>query len=264
MVLERLEGPVLDGRRVRWWRAGLRAAALLNIVLWFVAATAAGGGAYHGKQLLLSAIFLAGCGYRSFFPAVYGKRFALTSGWPSSIFLGRTVAMVAELAFALQLMLVLEQWAQKTGLAAVASAGLAIVGLLSVAQLFCWYGVATRRYIGELLEESLWTLGGAVMLAASARVALHHLSFGVLVAMTSSGVFLAFMLLHNLPMYVRRIRHDRAAAAECLGFVEGLKDMALRRHISYHWPDWSGEAAWLTPYFTLGVWTSVGMVLLSA
>src|SRR5262249_18508252 len=155
-----------NGRRVRWWRYGLRAAALLNVVLWVVAATAAGGSAYHGEQLLLSALFLGGCGYRSFFPAVYGKRFALSSGWPSSIFLGRSIAMVAELAFALQLMLVLEHWAQKTGLATVASAGFVIVGLLSAAQLFCWYGVATRRYIGELCEESLWTLAGAVMLGA--------------------------------------------------------------------------------------------------
>lgn len=252
-------------RWVRGWSWALRLAALVNLVLW-VAASARGGGAMAWTQSVLSAIFLLGCGYRSFFPTVYLRRITLDAGPASSVLVARLVAMIAEVAFALQLMLLLRQWAGEVGLAEVAYAGYAVATLLVVAQAFCWFGVATRRYLGELLEESLWTLGGVVLLVASLRVVAHAegpAPTSALLAAISATAFVGFMLLHNLPMYVRRIRSGEARA-EPLGFLEGVRDMAQRRTVSYAWGDWSGEAAWLTPYFTLGAWVSVAMILAGA
>lgn len=249
-------------RRVRWWSLVLRLAALSNVALWLVA-SARGGGAYAWTQSVLSGVFLFGCGYRSFFPTVYLRRITLAPGPASSVLVARLVAMFAEIAFALQLVLLLRQWAAEYGLTDVLYLAYGVGTLLVVAQGFCWFGVATRRYVGELVEELHWTLGGVVVLVASLRVIGHTRdlsSSSALWAGVAAAVFVAFMTLHNLPMYLRRIREHRANA-QPLGFVAGVRDMAERRTVSYAWGDWAGEAAWLTPYFTLGAWVSVAMIL---
>ena len=259
------EGHDPGERRVRGWSAALRLAVAANVLLW-LAISARAVGAHAGWQRALSAVFLLGCAYRSLFPTVYLRRLTLATGWTSSVFVARVIATVAEVAFALQLLLLLRQWSTHHALPTVGHAGALVGALLTTAQGFCWYGVATRRYRGELVEESLWTAGGALVLACALGVC-GRAGFanapGALVAAGASAVFVGFMLLHNLPMYLRRIgAHDARVAP--LRFVDGLRDMHRRRRVSFAWEDWRGEAAWLTPYFTLGVWASAAMMLAGA
>ena len=255
---------MIDDSRVRTWRHLLRGAAGLNLLFWAYAASVAASPDQR-MQLWLSGIYVAGCAYRSIFPVVYVKRFVLEAGLTSSILVGRVVATIAEVALALQLALLLQQWSSRSGIAFVSTAGFVTLACLCTAQCFCWYGVATLRYLGELIEESLWTLGVAVLFVAAVAMAYRQGFWpetGVVLSLITGGAFLSFMLGHNLPMYVQRIRASRGQSGT-LSFAAGLRDMLQRRHVSYRWDDWKGEIAWLTPYFTAGVWLSIGMVLLS-
>ncbi len=42
----------------------------------------------------------------------------------------------------------------------------------------------------------------------------------------------------------------------------GLRDVRHRRHATTAWAIWREEVPWMTIYFTIGVWTSLAMVLL--
>ena len=49
-----------------------------------------------------------------------------------------------------------------------------------------------------------------------------------------------------------------------LTLVSGLRDSGRRRHPTWAWDVWREEAPWMTLYFSVGVWTSLAMVVLSA
>ena len=58
----------------------------------------AGGGSGIGLMLLFCAGYVFGCAFRSFLPRADVQRICLFDTWLSSVFVGRTVATVAELA----------------------------------------------------------------------------------------------------------------------------------------------------------------------
>jgi len=63
-------------------------------------------------QMLLSAGYVIGCGYRSVFPVYDIGRQVLVDSWLSSVLMGRSVATVAELCFAAQWALMLRSMAE--------------------------------------------------------------------------------------------------------------------------------------------------------
>jgi hypothetical protein len=100
---------------------------------------------------------------------------------------------------------------------------------------------------------------GVMLVAALAVDVTHRFQAKVWLGLGLALVFVGFELAHNLPMYLRRMR---TARVDVLSFREGLRDMHERRAVSFAWGDWSGDAAWLTPYFTVGVWLSQALALL--
>ena len=64
-------------------------------------------------------------------------------------------------------------------------------------------------------------------------------------------------------LHVRYLRRWRLRAASThLTLATGLRDSQLRRHSTFAWEDWREEVPWMTLYFSIGVWTSLAMVLL--
>src|SRR5262245_44283344 len=61
------------------------------------------------RVLILAGIYVLGCGFRSVFPMVDVPRMCLHETWFSRIAVGRSVATVAELAFAAQWALLLRE-----------------------------------------------------------------------------------------------------------------------------------------------------------
>src|SRR5262249_21390351 len=105
---------------VAWWTA-LCAVSVVNLGLWRLSAEALArrkGSVepavyrFQRWQLLLSAVYVLGCGFRSIVPRADVQRLGLFDSWVSSVMVGRSVATVAELCFMAQWALLLHKIAR--------------------------------------------------------------------------------------------------------------------------------------------------------
>src|SRR5262244_2517535 len=122
----------------RLWQSFLWIAALVNLVAWGIAAwcLAPDSDIETTRYFLLwlSAIYVAGCAFRSVLPMIDVPRFSLHDTPVSRIFVGRSVATVAELAF-------VAQWALLMHEAGAVGAAYAVVAVIVVAEGFSWMAV---------------------------------------------------------------------------------------------------------------------------
>ena len=246
------------------WLGSLAALAALNAGLWiWIARSASPSTRYIETQLLLSGVYVGVCGFRSLFPRVDVERVCLWDTWLSAILIGRTAATIAELCFALQCALFMHRLSEMTGIPLIDAVAHAFVPLAILAELVCWYAVLSLNHIGHAIEESLWALlmlilSGMFGTAALVVQAPYRLMLivGFLVYGVGAGLTMAF----DVRMYVRRWRLNGAGVR--LTLATGLRDSQRRRHPTMMWEVWREEAPWMTLYFSLGVWTSLAMVLL--
>lgn len=251
-------------RKVTIWLWSLAALAAFNVGLWL---WIAGSGTLHTRyaetQLLLSGVYVAVCGFRSLFPRVDLERVCVWDTWLSAIVLGRTAATIAELCFALQCGLFVWRLSNIAGIPLLEVAAHAFVPLAIVAELACWYAVLSLNHVGHAIEESLWALMMLILSVAAGAAAVA--STGPLRSMLIAGFLVyavgaALTMAFDVRMYVRRW-HTSGAGIR-LPFAAGFRDSQLRRRPTFTWEVWREEAPWMTLYFSVGVWTSLAMVLL--
>src|SRR5437764_2057582 len=151
---------------VAWWWGLLTLVSGVNIAVWFLlyhqlhrpAAGGLDGMAGIEVMLLLCAAYVFGCAFRSFLPRADVQRICLFDTWWSSVVVGRSVATVAEIAFAAQWAIILYQLGRLTGADTTVNAALAIVPLILIAECFSWYAVLTTNYLYNAIENSLWAV----------------------------------------------------------------------------------------------------------
>ena len=148
-----------DRLTFRWWQL-ICAVSVGNIVLWSLAARGLlwESDGYRSQQLALSGLFVAACAFRSFLPRVDLERMCFWDVPLSSVIVGRTVATIAELCFAWQCALLLFKLSALTGSSAIGAIGLAVLPIIVVAELACWFAVATLNHIWHAVEELLWSV----------------------------------------------------------------------------------------------------------
>ena len=210
--------------------------------------------------LLLCAAYVIGCAFRSVLPRADVQRICLFDTWLSSVFVGRSVATVAEMCFVIQWAIVLGALARATRADSAGNIAKAIVPVVAAAEACSWYAVITTNYLGNVLENSLWT--AAFVLIAIALLDLLNRYRGAvrgLIAAAAFGIagYVAFMCTIDVPMYFVRWRADLAAHREFLGLFEGLHDVATRWVVTHDVARWDGEIAWMSLYFSAAVWTSL-------
>jgi hypothetical protein len=263
--------PVLHGSgrplhpKLTLWLGSLAALAAVNAGVWVWLAQAGSLRTPYGEaQLLLSGIYVAVCGFRSLFPRVDLERVCLWDTWLSAILLGRALATIAELCFALQCGLFVRQLSELTGVPLLAAAAQAFVPLAVVAEVCCWYAVLSLNHGGHAIEESLWAVIMLILAAAAGVAAVATdgslrlwLAAGAIVYGVGGALTLAF----DVAMYVRRWHGGRATTR--LPLATGLRDSVVRRRPTLAWEVWREEVPWMTLYFSVGVWTSLAMVLLA-
>lgn len=249
-----------DEKTVLWWRL-LSAAAALNLALYALTVAVVDHDAdYVVPHLVLAGIYAVVCAYRSFLPRIDLERFVLVDHFATSVGLGRSAATIAEVSFAAQLALLVHEVGGRAGLPLLQTVAPLIVVSLATAQLFCWSSVITLSHLGHAIEESLWaaTLGGVgVALAVSSSHLEGPWRTICLVGAACSAGYVAFMVVVDVPMYVRRWRKSLAAGERRLGFAAGVRDAFMRREVTRSWDVWRPEVAWLTGYFTGAVWLSL-------
>jgi hypothetical protein len=257
--------PALSDRRTFWWWSSLYLVSAANVLLWILAARRMSGHAdpYVARQLLLSVIYVAACAFRSLLPRVDLERQCLWNTPLSSIFLGRTVATVAEMCFAAQCALLVLKLSAISGIPALRAIGLAIVPLILVAQIACWHAVLTLNHVGHAVEEILWS-AMVLLLAFSLGISWNrvpanlHVLGAIGIAACAGAAFV--MLVVDVPMYVSRWRRSKSTGVRFLPVVDGLRDALVRRRVAHGWGEWRPEVPWMSLYFSVGVWLSLGLI----
>jgi hypothetical protein len=256
----------MDAALSTWWLA-LCASAVGNVLLliWSARRLACRAAqmpdllASRGLQLWLSAGYVLGCGFRSIFPMVDVPRICLHDTWIARIAVGRTVATVAELCFALQWALLFREAGASRGLAALA--GRLIVPIIALAEVFSWSAVVTSNYLLHAIENSLWTL--AAMLGLAGFLSLRSQGAAgtahfIEVACTCAGAYVAYMVTVDVPMYLSRWQTDVAGNGS-LPLAQGLRTLLARCIVEHRWDAWHNDVPWMSLYFTVAVWISIAL-----
>jgi hypothetical protein len=212
--------------------------------------------------LLLCAVYVIGCAFRSVLPRADVQRICLFDTWLSSVMVGRSVATVAELCFVIQWAIVLRMLGRLTGCDTVKTISRIIVPLTAVAECCSWYAVISTNYLGNVLENSLWTVTFALTAIALIRLVPRFRNGAQLViAAAAFGClgYVVFMGTVDVPMYVVRWQADLADGKPLLGLIAGLHDVATRWVVTHDIAQWRQEIAWQSLYFSMAVWTSLAL-----
>ena len=257
------------------WHSLLCAIAVLNLTLWVLSAVAVtrGRAGIHAEvdaasrvQLLLSAVYVFGCAFRSLLPVYDIPRVVLVDSRLSSVMVGRSVATVAELCFAAQWALMLQHIAVLSHSTFAQAASLAIVPLIVLAEGFSWHAVLTTAQRGHVVENSLWGISAALVVASMLIIGPQRIAelYPPMIAWcVGGGAYVAFIFFYDVPMYWSRWLANQVDGRHYLGVSAGVVDVFRRWVVSYRWEDWKSEVLWMTLYFTLGVWSSVSLVYAS-
>jgi len=260
---------------VAWWHALLCTIAVLNLVLWSLSAVGVTRGqhviyaeadAACQTQLLLSAMYVLACAFRSVLPVYDGPRIVLIDSRLSSVMVGRSVATVGELCFAAQWALILHRIASLSHSGFGEAASLAIVPLIVLAEGFSWYAVLTTEQRSHAVENSLWGFSAALLVASLLLIGPHRVAslYWPMIAWCVGGIaYVVFMFVFDVPMYWSRWLADKASQRHYLSVAQGVADVYRRRVVSYRWEDWKSEVLWMSLYFTFGAWSSISIVYAS-
>ena len=254
-----------------WWTI-LCVVSLCNIWMWWLSARALANRresiapplfTYQRWQLILCAGYVLGCAFRAIVPRADVQRFGLFDTWISSVFVGRSVATVAELCFAAQWAMFLHHVSRQVDSRVGMRIAFTLVPLIFVAEICSWYGVLTTAYIGNTIEESIWALSGALLTfgmvwirgrAAPPTRALLTVAIGL------GALYVVYMCCVDVPMYASRWLADEANGRQYLTLSQGLWDANSRWIVTHAWDEWHPEMPWMSLYFSVGVWCSLALV----
>lgn len=254
-----------------WWTL-LCAVSVFNVLAWAGAVLwvrrQAPGLPQHTRraiqlQMLLSAGYVLGCAYRSAFPVYDVARQVLVDSWWSSVLVGRSVATVAELCFAAQWALLMHHLARANGHRPGLRVAQMVMPMIVTAEICSWHAVLTTSNLGHVIEETLWGLCAAA-LVASLVLMWPRCQRGlrpVLATVAAIGVcYVAYMFQVDVPMYWTRWLAESAQGHAPLSLAEGLFDASRRWVVTHDWARWQSEVVWMTAYFSVAVWLSIGLI----
>ncbi len=259
---------------VVWWEL-LCAVSVFNVLAW--AATSA---LAHRKsltlhplarqsmrlQMLLSAGYVLGCAYRSAFPVYDVGRLVLVDTWLSSVVVGRSVATVAELCFAAQWATLMRSIAQANEHRLGLAVARLVMPMIIVAELCSWHAVLTTSNLGHVFEESLWGLCAGALVSSLVLVwpRCSREQRPAMAAAVAIGVaYVVYMFRVDVPMYWTRWLAETQQHRVPLTLAQGLIDASARWTVTHRWSDWQSEVVWMSLYFSVAVWLSIGLVHIS-
>ena len=257
-----------------WW-CFLTAASIVNICIWFwlrffrfSGESISGLTRFHKNPrsiIWFSALYVFGCAFRSILPRADVQRICLFDTWLSSVFVGRSVATIAELAFIAQWSIILGLFGTATNDRYIARFSKIILFTILTAEIFSWYAVISTNYLGNSIEESLWGITYAGIAVAVLKIWFKlkgpmRLAAGF--CFVGNILYVAFMLTVDVPMYINRLQADLLANKPLLGFANGINDLLTRWHVTHDISDWKTEIPWMTLYFTFAVLVSLALCLM--
>src|ERR1700733_6139298 len=210
-----------------WWCC-LAVVSAVNIALWLklqahtskTAIRTSTGILAIEPLMLLAAAYVFGCAFRSILPRADVQRICLFNTWLSSVMVGRSVATVAELCFAAQWAIVLRELGKITRSDTTKNIANMIVPLIVLAECCSWYAVISTNFLGNVLENAIWTTAFVLIGVALLRLMLSfHGPARLAIAAAAAGVacYVLFMSAVDVPMYFERWQADPADGKPPLG-----------------------------------------------
>jgi hypothetical protein len=209
---------------------------------------------------LLSAVYVFGCAFRSILPRADVQRICLFNTWLSSVLVGRSIATAAELCFVVQWVIVLHELGRIAHSDTAKNISRLIVPLIVLAEACSWYAVISTNFLGNVLENSLWTVAFALVAVAFVRLATSfrgRAQFIITATALGAAGYVLFMSTVDVPMYVLRWQAEIADGRQVLGFFAGLRDLASRWVVTHSITQWHHEIVWMSLYFSVAVWASL-------
>lgn len=249
-----------------WWML-LCFTAVVNIMIWLGAIVMRMDvNDFSYSQPILSGIYVMVCAFRSFYPRIDLERYCLFDTPISSIVVGRSLATIAETCFSIQCALLIYDLGLLLDSSAITLVAYTIVPIIVLAQAFCWHATLTLNHFWHSMEEAAWVV--MVVLAAGCFAVgfvelggIYQILMGVgLLSCLGSAYIMLFL---DIPMYFSRTRDGLSTSTNYLNIEDGIQDALKRRVQTSDWQVWKKEVLWITPYFTFGVWLSIGMVLVN-
>jgi hypothetical protein len=251
-----------------WWWGFLTLVSGANIAAWFALyyalhneAPVALGRSDVEPMLLLCAAYVFGCAFRSVLPRADVQRICLFDTWLSSVFVGRSVATVAEVCFAAQWMIILSRLGTMAGAETTLNIAWVIVPLIVIAEVCSWYAVLTTNYLGNAIENSIWAVAFLVVGIGLCRLLPEFngpVRLALVIAIIGIVGYLAFLVTVDVPMYLSRWRAGHPNG-KLFGLLEGLRDVTTRWVVTHDITHWKGEIAWMSLYFSAAVWASLAL-----
>jgi hypothetical protein len=256
-----------------WWWAFLTLVSVANIAVWFAmyhalhheAPISLASSQDIGTMLMLCAAYVFGCAFRSVLPRADVQRICLFDTWLSSVFVGRSVATVAEICFAAQWMIILNRLGAMAGAETTLNIAWLIVPLIVIAELCSWYAVLTTNYLGNAIENSIWAAAFLVVGIGLCRLLPEFngpVRLALIIAIVGIVGYLWFLVTVDVPMYLGRWRAGLADGSRLLGLFEGLRDVRTRWVVTHDITHWKDEIAWMSLYFSAAVWASLALCAL--
>jgi hypothetical protein len=253
-----------------WWWASLTLVSGVNIAVWFLLVSylqqqlsaGFGGASGTGVMLALCAAYVFGCAFRSFLPRADIQRICLFDTWLSSVMIGRSIATVAEVAFAAQWAMILHQLGTMTGADTTLNAAWVMVPLILIAECFSWHAVLTRNYLHHAIENSIWAVAFFIAGVGLCRLLPEFDGLPratLIIAIVGIAGYLAFLATIDVPMYLKRWRAELANGSPHLSPLEGLRDASVRWVVTHDLAEWKDEIAWMSLYFSAAVWASLAL-----
>jgi len=159
------------------------------------------------RLLILSAIYVAGCGFRAVLPRIDADRIVLIDHWLSNILLGRSVATLAEIAFAAQWALLFYVIGKYKTDKTIVYISYSLVPIIIIAEIFSWRSTLTTINFGHIIEESLWAFSAVLIMFCFIRLYLHTsatIKKLYAAAIICAVVYVCFMILVDIQMYYQR------------------------------------------------------------
>src|ERR1700676_3602327 len=175
---------------------------------------------------------------------------------------GRSIATVAELCFAAQWAIVLYTLGRVANSDTAKNIAKAVVPIIVVAEIFSWSAVITTNYLGNVLENSLWTITFLLIGIALSRLVPRFRGparFAIAAAAAGIAAYVVFMATVDVPMYFGRWQADLASGKDYLGLFAGLHDVATRWIVNHDIAPWRDEITWMSLYFSMAVWGSLAL-----
>ena len=218
---------------------------------------------------LAAVIFTVVCAYRAILPRVDVPRRCWFDSPLNWIVFGRAAATIAEVAWASQMGLVLRRMAlslkehgalEADQIERMAWAGWSVIALACIAECWSWTNLITESNLFAVVEQALW----CVLFLITGVGIWRLLPYWPDGAPRSYKIFATCVILMGLEqgfeafgLYLPRYLSDQDDGKQYNNFEDGISSLAGCREVTQSMDTWFGDAAWMTGYFSFGVWSSI-------